>query len=41
MTPGDVSLLSRSLCMAWSSIDVEGDGLNDGFAASAYLKELS
>jgi len=25
----------------WSSVDVEGDGLIDGFAASAYLKELT
>jgi hypothetical protein len=41
------SLKPRQLVVAkpvnpeWSSIDLQGDGLIDGFAASAFLKELS
>lgn len=33
-------VVAKPINAEWSSIDLEGDGLIDGFSASAYLKEL-
>lgn len=36
---GDI-VVAEAVNPEWSSVDIEGDGLIDGFAASAYLKAL-
>lgn len=35
------SVVAKPVNTEWSSIDLQGDGLIDGFAASAFLKELA
>ncbi|PWK45522.1 DUF1906 domain-containing protein [Pseudomonas sp. B21-040] len=40
LKPGQL-VTAKPVNTEWSSIDLQGDGLIDGFAASAFLKELS